>query len=71
LKTSVEALIICDAPVATPQHRAIAASLDAAVVVPASIFTFQLLGGEIRIDRSTAPRFGAAFRGVIAFYGIL
>jgi len=74
LKTTVEALIICDAPVATPQHRAIAASLDAAVVAAGfAIFllTFQLLGGEVRIDRGTAPWFGAAFLAVIAFYGIL
>ncbi len=74
LKPSVEALIICDAPVATPQHRAIAASLDTAVVIAGfAIFliTFQLLGGEVRVDRSTAPWFGAAFLAVIAFYGIL
>jgi len=74
LKTSVEALIICDAPVATPQHRAIAAALDAAVVVAGfAIFllTFQLLGGDLHIDRSTAPWFAAAFLTVIVFYGIL
>lgn len=74
LKTSVEALIICDAPVATPQHRAIAAALDAGVVAAGfAIFllTFQLLGGEVRIDRGTAPWFAAALLAVIAFYGIL
>jgi uncharacterized RDD family membrane protein YckC len=74
LKTSVEALIICDAPVATPQHRAIAASLDAAVVVAGFamfLLTFQLLGGQVRIERGTAPWFGAAFVAVIFFYGIL
>jgi uncharacterized RDD family membrane protein YckC len=74
LKTSVEALIICDAPVATPRHRAIAASLDTAVVAAGFVIfllTFQLLGGEIRIDRGTAPWFGAAFLAVIVFYGIL
>src|SRR5258706_7869109 len=74
LKTSVEAQIGCDAPVATPRHRVIAASLDAGVIVTAFgifLITFRLLGGSIQFDRHTAPWFAGALFALAMFYGVL
>src|SRR5436190_11762325 len=48
LKTSVEAVIYCDAPVATPTHRAVATALYFGIVVAGLIeflLTFYLCGG--------------------------
>jgi uncharacterized RDD family membrane protein YckC len=70
----VEALIYCDAPVATPAHRAVAAALDAAMVtIGYGLFlgTFVLAGGEFVLNRATVPVFAAAFAIIATFYGLL
>ncbi len=58
--TPVETAVYCNAPVALPVHRALAAALDAAVIVLAMtvfLVTFSIGGGEIVFDRQTIPLF--------------
>jgi len=75
LKTSVEAVIYCDAPVATPIHRAVGFALDFAVVMLAFgmfLFSFYACGGEFpKINTHVALGFGGAFLGIALFYGLL
>jgi uncharacterized RDD family membrane protein YckC len=61
VRTSLEAVIYTDAPVATPEHRIIAAALDASLVLMAvSVFavTFYAAGGSF--DANSLPAFGLA-----------
>src|SRR5882724_274076 len=61
LSTTVEAVIYCDAPVAHPLHRAIAAALDwSMVLIGIGIFflAFRLLGGAIVLSKANLPVFG-------------
>jgi uncharacterized RDD family membrane protein YckC len=75
LKTSVEAVIYCDAPVATPIHRAVGFALDFAVVmmgIAVFLATFYFCGGDFpKINAHVALGFGGAFLGIALFYGIL
>jgi len=75
LKTSVEAVIYCDSPVATPTHRAVAFAIDFALVVMAiSVFvvTFSLCGGQFeKMNLGVELGFAGAFACVALFYGIL
>jgi uncharacterized RDD family membrane protein YckC len=75
LKTSVEAVIYCDAPVATPTHRAVGFGLDFSIVVMAIglfLLTFRICGGEFdKINAGIAMGFGVAFFCIALFYGIL
>jgi uncharacterized RDD family membrane protein YckC len=75
LKTSVEAVIYCDAPVATPTHRAVGFALDFSLVVIAiGVFlgTFYFCGGEFeKINLYTGLAFGGAFACIALFYGLL
>jgi len=75
LKTSVEAVIYCDAPVATPTHRAVAWALDFSMVVMAIgvfLLTFYICGGEFeKINTGMALGFGGAFLSIALFYGLL
>ena len=75
LKTSVEAVIYCDAPVATPIHRAVGFALDFTVVMMAiGVFlsAFYACGGEFpKINIYVAIGFGGAFLGIALFYGLL
>jgi len=75
LKTSVEAVIYCDAPVATPTHRAVGFALDFSMVVMAiGVFlcTFLLCGGEFaKINLGIGLGFGGAFLCIALFYGLL
>ncbi len=75
LKTSVEAVIYCDAPVATPTHRAVASALDFGIVGAAILVflvTFFLCGGGIaKMNVGVALGFGGAFLAIAFFYGIL
>jgi uncharacterized RDD family membrane protein YckC len=70
IKTQVEAVIYCDAPVALPAHRAIAAAFDTAIVlvaVGAFLAIFFLSGGIIALTKQNIPFFiGVAF--VLAFF---
>ncbi len=74
LKTTVEAVIYCDAPVATPIHRAVAFSVDLSMVlIGFGMFlgAFYLGGGEIVLNRVTIGIFGASFLLLALFYGFL
>jgi uncharacterized RDD family membrane protein YckC len=75
LKTSVEAVIYCDAPVATPAHRAVGFALDFAIVVMgigAFLLSFYLCGGEMgKMNAYTELGFAGAFACIAIFYGFL
>jgi uncharacterized RDD family membrane protein YckC len=74
LKTQVEAVIYCDADVATPKHRAIAAAIDGGMIFIGFglfLFAFHLMGGMFRLNRQTLPFFVGAFGTLAVFYGLL
>jgi len=74
LKTQVEAVIYCDADVAKPKHRAIAAAVDGGMIFigfSLFLFTFHLMGGMFRFNRQTIPLFIGAFGTLVMFYGIV
>jgi uncharacterized RDD family membrane protein YckC len=75
LKTSVEAVIYCDAPVATPTHRAVGSALDFSIVlmgIGVFLLTFILCGGEFgKLNASMVMGFGGAFLSIAFFYGSL
>lgn len=58
LRTSVEAEVCCDAPVASLVHRLLAVALDLSIVVIASgVVTsmYYFAGGELRFTKQTVP----------------
>ncbi len=64
LKTTVEATIYCDAPVASPIHRATAATLDAALIAASCVLfyaIFRIFGGAVDWNKQTIPIFVGAF----------
>jgi uncharacterized RDD family membrane protein YckC len=70
----VEAVIFCDAPVALPTHRMIAAAFDVSMVLIAvGIFLsiFFLSGGLIAMTRQTVPFFVGVTAVVALFYRML
>jgi uncharacterized RDD family membrane protein YckC len=74
LKTQVEAVIYCDAHVATPKHRVIAAAIDGGMIFIGFglfLFAFHLMGGMFRFNRQTIPFFIGAFGALAMFYGLL
>jgi len=75
LRTTVEAVIYCDAPVATPLHRAVGFALDFSIVVLAIgwfLGIFRVCGGDFeKIDLYTGLSFGGAFLCIALFYGLL
>jgi hypothetical protein len=74
LKTKVEAVIYCDAPVASSTHRCLAALLDWSMIAVASglfLLIFQLCGGDLMLNRVTVVTFTAAFIVLGLFYGFL
>lgn len=74
LKTKVEAVIYCDADVATPKHRAIAAAIDGGMIfIGFGLFllAFHLMGGMFRFNRQTVPFFMGALGTLGMFYGLL
>jgi uncharacterized RDD family membrane protein YckC len=74
LETQVEAVIYCDAVVATPKHRAIAGALDGGMIFTGFglfLFTFHLMGGMFHLNRQTIPFFIGVFGTVALFYGAL
>lgn len=69
-----DGVIYCDAPVAIPAHRAMAAALDASIIVMAlALFgiVFHLAGGVFVLNAKTAPMFLGAAAGVVVFYRLL
>ncbi len=74
LETQAEAVIYCDATVARPKHRAIAAALDGGMIFTgfgAFLFTFHLMGGMFHLNRQTIPFFIGVFGTLAMFYGAL
>jgi uncharacterized RDD family membrane protein YckC len=74
LGMKVEAVIFCDAPVALPTHRLIAAAFDVSMVVIAvAVFLaiFLLSGGLIAMTRQTVPLFVCVTAVVALFYRLL
>jgi uncharacterized RDD family membrane protein YckC len=73
LGTTVDAVIYCEAPVATPLHRALAATIDLTMVLLGFglfLLTFVLCHGDIVVNRPNLIIFGSAFGLVAATYGI-
>jgi uncharacterized RDD family membrane protein YckC len=69
-----DALIYCDARVAIPAHRAMAAALDASMIVMAlAVFgiVFRLAGGVFVLNAKTAPMFLGVAAGIVIFYRLL
>jgi uncharacterized RDD family membrane protein YckC len=74
LGTEVEAVIYCDAPVALPVHRLMAAAVDGGMIAIAmALFTaiFYLSGGHIAVSKQTAPLLAAVVAAVALFYRLL
>ncbi len=74
LKTTVEASIYCDAPVASTMHRAVAAFLDSAMIfIACGIFTgiFQEFGGSVQVDKFSVTIFICSLVLITTFYGLL
>jgi uncharacterized RDD family membrane protein YckC len=72
--TQVEAVIYCDAPVALPAHRAIAAAFDAAIVLMAiGVFLaiFFVSGGVIAFTKQNIPFFVGVGVVMTLFYRFL
>ena len=72
LGTTVEAVIYCEAPVATPLHRAVAGALDwSMVLIGYGLFlaTFFLMGGAISLNKLNLMIFGGALLLVGFLYG--
>lgn len=74
LKTRVEAVIYCDAEVATPKHRAIAAAIDGGMIFTGLglfLFAFHIMGGMFRVNRQTIPFLIGVFGTLAMFYGFV
>lgn len=68
---SMPAVIYCDAPVALPTHRLIAAAFDGSMIVVAVgafLGVFLLAGGQIELTRQTIPLFSAVALVISLFY---
>jgi uncharacterized RDD family membrane protein YckC len=74
LDMKVEAVIYCDAPVALPIHRLIAAAVDASIIAIAlGVFLaiFYLSGGNVAWTKTTALVMLGAVWAVAQFYRLL
>jgi uncharacterized RDD family membrane protein YckC len=74
LGTTVEAVIYCEAPVATTLHRAVASALDWSLVLLGYglfLLGFGLLGGQFELTKSNLTVFGAMFPVIGFTYGLL
>src|ERR1039458_2221656 len=73
LGTTVDAVIYCEAPVATSLHRAVPAAIDWTMVLVGYGFfllTFVLCGGELIVNRPNLMIFGGALLLIAATYGL-
>lgn len=71
---AAEGVIYCDAPVAVPAHRAMAAALDGSMILMAlAIFgiIFYLAGGQVALNAKTWPVFIAVVAALVIFYELL
>jgi uncharacterized RDD family membrane protein YckC len=74
LSTTVEAVIVCDASVAVPMHRACAAAIDTSMILIACglFFTvFFLMGGSFPSSKPMILIMGAAAVLIAMFYGFV
>ena len=74
LATTVDAVIYCEAPVATTLHRAVAAALDwSMVLIGYGMFltAFHLMGGDFSLTKSELGIFGGMFLLIAFTYGLL
>lgn len=74
LKTSVQAVVFCDAPIATPLHRALAAAVDCSMILIALglfLLTFHFGGGQLFLNQRTLPALGIAFAAVTFWYALV
>ncbi len=74
LKTTVEAVIYCDAPVASPVHRATAAALDASIILASfGVFfaIFEIFGGNIQMTRPVTIALLIALGLIALLYGFV
>jgi uncharacterized RDD family membrane protein YckC len=74
LGTTVEAVIYCEAPVATTLHRAVASALDWSMVLLGCglfLLAFYMLGGQFQLAKSNVTIFGAMFLLIGFTYGLL
>lgn len=74
LRTAMEAVIYCDAPVAQPMHRVLAVAIDTTMIVIALalfVTTFYLAGGTVVLNSRTVPLFAGAAVVFGLFYHIL
>jgi len=72
--TQVEAVIYCDAPVALPTHRVIAAAMDLSMILIALglfVATFILCGGSIVLGKQNVVFFGGVTFVLAIFYRFL
>ena len=73
LSTTVDAVIYCEAPVATPLHRAVAAAIDGSIVLIAYglfLLTFRFCGGAFAWNKNSLIVFGAVFLLLAFAYGL-
>ena len=74
LSTTVEAVIVCDAAVASPMHRACAAAVDMSMILIACglfLTVFYLLGGSFAYRKPVILVLGAAALLIAMFYGFV
>jgi uncharacterized RDD family membrane protein YckC len=74
LGTNVEAVVICEAPVAVPLHRAIAAAFDWSMVFLGYglfVLGFQLAGGHFIPGKANLMLYGGALLVIAFIYGLL
>lgn len=74
LGTTVDAVIYCDAPVAAAMHRAVAAAIDASMVLIAfGVFLLAVHFGGVAFaaDQATMVVFGAALGIIALFYHLI
>jgi uncharacterized RDD family membrane protein YckC len=73
LGTNVDSVIYCEAPVATPLHRAVAAALDWIMVLIAYgmfLATYYVCGGVFSFDKLNLMVFGGALLLIAMTYGL-
>jgi uncharacterized RDD family membrane protein YckC len=74
LPTTVEAVIYCEAPVATPSHRAMAAAVDWSLVLIAYglfLATYRLAGGALVMNKTGLLLLGGALPLIALVYMLL
>lgn len=74
LGTTVEAVIYCEAPVATPLHRAMAAAADWSMVLIAYgmfLATYRIAGGAFLMNKTGLLLLGGALPLIALVYGLI